>query len=102
MAASAGPQLGYHRSLVQIMSTMRYFGIILSKLGRLKNEYNSAPEGEANTLLFHLQFGHRLKLKFLGAWITFDARLRSYHKLGDVLGLATLIGPRCRRNMAPA
>ena len=102
MAASAGPHLGFHTSLVQIMSNMRYFCIILSKLGRLKDEYNANPEDEADTLLFRFQFGHRLKLKFLGAWITFDARLLTYHKLGDVLGLATLIGSRRRRNMAPA
>jgi hypothetical protein len=54
------------------------------------------PEGEADTLLFRLQLDHRLKPKFLGAWITSDARLLAYHELGDVLGLATLIGSRRR------
>jgi hypothetical protein len=54
------------------------------------------PEGEADTLLFRLQFDHRLKPRFLGAWITSDARLLAYHELGDVLGLATLIGSRRR------
>jgi hypothetical protein len=60
------------------------------------------PKGQANALSLRFQFDHCLNLKFLGAWMSSNARLLTYRELGDAVGLATLIGSRRGRNIGQA